>query len=144
MSRSAGIPTAYKGINYRSRLEARWGWVFDGACEGRVVYEPFDADGYIPDFLTYPHPGLPILVEVKPVSKLDEYAEVLDDAIHRLGQHWTHGVGVVGLSPMTPCFMLWRQEGRHDYEQMSAPAWIEDEEFGWPRACNETQWRAVK
>lgn len=43
------IPTTYNGINFRSRVEARWaafmdelGWTYE--------YEPQDFDGYIPDF----------------------------------------------------------------------------------------------
>ena len=60
--RKRGIPTAYKGIMYRSRQEARyaafWDWL-----GWRFTYEPFDANGYIPDFLI--HGDNPLLAEVK-------------------------------------------------------------------------------
>lgn len=57
-----GIPTTYAGTRYRSLVEAKWarffellGWPFE--------YEPFELNGYIPDFvLTFPEP---VLVEVK-------------------------------------------------------------------------------
>ncbi len=59
------IPTKYVGVQFRSRLEARWaaffdfmGWSWD--------YEPLDLKGYIPDFvLNFKHP---LLVEVKPLT----------------------------------------------------------------------------
>ena len=57
------IPTRYRGIEYRSRLEARWAAFFDG-IGWQFTYEPFDGDGYIPDFLI--HGDQPLLVEVKP------------------------------------------------------------------------------
>lgn len=69
------IKTTYDGINFRSRLEAKWaaffqmlGWPFE--------YEPFDLDGYIPDFVLKFHK--PLLVEVKPeivFGKLGQYVE---------------------------------------------------------------------
>lgn len=57
------IATLYSGIEYRSRLEARWAAFFD-EIGWRHTYEPFDGDGYIPDFLI--HGTRPLLVEVKP------------------------------------------------------------------------------
>jgi hypothetical protein len=44
-----GIPTMYKGVNYRSRLEARWAAFFDRA-RWPYQYEPLDLPGWIPDF----------------------------------------------------------------------------------------------
>jgi len=58
----AAIPTFYGGVQFRSRLEARYacffdllGWVWD--------YEPIDLNGYIPDFIL--RFERPLLVEVK-------------------------------------------------------------------------------
>ena len=62
-----GIPTLYRGVQYRSRLEARWAAFFD-LLGWPHQYEPFDLEGWIPDFLlTGRHPTL---VEVKPVVEL--------------------------------------------------------------------------
>jgi len=53
------IPTKYKGIEFRSRLEARWAVFFD-TLEIRWEYEPecFDLGNgiyYTPDFKVYPN-----------------------------------------------------------------------------------------
>jgi hypothetical protein len=57
------IPTMYAGVRFRSRLEARWAAMFDQLGWG-WTYEPFDLDGYIPDFqLQFLRPTI---VEVKP------------------------------------------------------------------------------
>jgi hypothetical protein len=58
-----GIPTLYRHVWYRSRLEARWAAFFDRLGWG-YQYEPFDLEGWIPDFLL---PAGGVLVEVKPV-----------------------------------------------------------------------------
>lgn len=66
MGKPIGIPTMYDGIMMRSRTEARWAAFFDLAG-WEWQYEPFDLNGYIPDFvLALPHGDL--LVEVKPVE----------------------------------------------------------------------------
>lgn len=70
----AGIPTRYRETRFRSRLEARWAAFFD-LVEWSWVYEPFDADGWIPDFLVrasgVDSPGL--LIEVGPCETLDSF-----------------------------------------------------------------------
>jgi len=55
------IPTKYAGVQFRSRLEARWAAMFD-MLGWEWEYEPIDLDGYIPDFIV----GEKMLVEVKP------------------------------------------------------------------------------
>jgi len=68
-----GIPTVYKGRQYRSRLEARWAAFFD-LLGWRYEYEPFDRRGWIPDFLLLGRDE--VLVEVKPVAEFPwDYAE---------------------------------------------------------------------
>lgn len=54
---TTAIPTAYGGVNFRSRLEARWAAMFD-LLGWRWEYEPLDLDGYIPDFLVRGVPGV--------------------------------------------------------------------------------------
>jgi lipoate-protein ligase A len=48
--RIASHPTMYKGVIFRSRLEARWAAFFD-LLEWQWEYEPFDLVGWTPDFL---------------------------------------------------------------------------------------------
>ena len=65
----ASIPTTYRGIRFRSRLEAKWATVFD-LLGWSWEYEPLDLNGWIPDFLIRTA-SKPILVEVKPILALD-------------------------------------------------------------------------
>lgn len=60
------IPTEYAGVNFRSRTEARWAAFFD-LIGLKWDYEPFDLEGWAPDFLLRTKIG-PVLVEVKPVD----------------------------------------------------------------------------
>jgi len=65
-----GIPTTYRGVNFRSRLESRWACFFD-RIGIRWEYEPFDLNNWVPDFVligTSAH----VLVEIKPVSSLED------------------------------------------------------------------------
>lgn len=58
-------PTTYAGVNFRSRLEATWAAFFD-LCGWGWEYEPFDLEGWTPDFLL--KGASPCLVEVKPID----------------------------------------------------------------------------
>lgn len=78
-----GIPTMVKARRYRSRLEARWSTFFD-LLGWPHEYEPFDLNGWIPDFLLLG--DTKVLVEIKPDSEFPqdvrqkiEEAEVLPD-----------------------------------------------------------------
>ena len=77
------IPTTYRGVRYRSRLEARWASFFD-ALGWRVDYEPdLQAGLVIPDFLLvdFAHP---VLVECKPAVTVDELADERAKLIARM------------------------------------------------------------
>jgi hypothetical protein len=63
----AAIPTLYNGVQFRSRLEARWAAFFD-LCKWKWEYEPIDLNGWIPDFRVVARFGAPYLCEVKPVT----------------------------------------------------------------------------
>jgi hypothetical protein len=66
----AAIETRYSGINFRSRLEARWAAMFDLLGWG-WTYEPTDFKGWIPDFAIHGEKEI-IYVEVKPVGDFPE------------------------------------------------------------------------
>ena len=91
------ITTTYRGIEYRSRLEARYAAFFT-ALGWRYTYEPFDADGYIPDFVI--HGNAPLLVEVKPAVTVEEFNAPVAKLTAGLTRHWTHDVLIVGASPL--------------------------------------------
>lgn len=63
------IPTTWNGIQFRSRLEARWASFFT-KLGWEWSYEPIDLKGYIPDFMLHMHKD--VLVEVKPFTRLDD------------------------------------------------------------------------
>jgi hypothetical protein len=91
------IPTRYAGIEYRSRLEARWAAFFD-RIGWHYTYEPFDADGYIPDFAI--HGDRPMLVEVKPAVVLADYATPAGKMRAAVDGHWTGDLLVLGVDPL--------------------------------------------
>jgi hypothetical protein len=92
------IPTVYRDVRFRSRLEATWAAFFD-QVRWPWKYEPIDLNGYIPDFIL-PWDGLdPVLVEVKPL--LTPYALANQEAIDKIEQSgWEHGALIVGVTPM--------------------------------------------
>ncbi len=53
-AKNSGIPTVYNGVQFRSRLEARWACFFD-LCGWHWQYELADLAGWIPDFLITPY-----------------------------------------------------------------------------------------
>jgi len=71
------IPTKYKGVQFRSRLEATWAAYFD-LLGVRWEYEPFDLPGWIPDFRIEGSLGESFLVEVKYSSV--EFGEAMHKA----------------------------------------------------------------
>lgn len=92
----SGIPTIYRSTQFRSRLEARWAAFFD-LIRWRWVYEPFDANGYIPDFLIQGE--WPLLIEVGPCMGPEDFiakSSKADTAVTTLGRDLL----VVGVSPL--------------------------------------------
>lgn len=85
-----GIPTTYRGVRMRSRLEARWAAFFD-ALGWAWMYEPIELPGWIADFAV--SFSSPLLVEVKPALTLDD----LLAERHRIANSgWQHEVLLVG------------------------------------------------
>lgn len=90
------ITTIYGGIEYRSRLEARWASFFAG-LGWHYTYEPFDGAGYIPDFLI--HGERPLLVEVKPAVSKADYNAPVAKAENGL-RDWNSDILIVGADPL--------------------------------------------
>lgn len=86
------IPTKYAGVQFRSRLEAKWAAFFD-LLGWPWQYEPYDLNGWIPDFsLIGAHNE--ILVEVKPTAIfLPEIAAEMETAAPK-----AYGLMLVGHS----------------------------------------------
>ncbi len=128
-----GIETTYAGTLFRSRLEAKWA-AFMTALGWNWTYEPFDANGYIPDFVVSGE--RPILIEVKPsvgVKEMEGYVPRLERA---LKGHWDHDLLIVGVSPLLP--------SNHHYGVPTHAAGLMGERWGetddektwsWDEAC---------
>lgn len=99
-----GIPTTYRGVRFRSRLEAKWACFFD-LMGWRWEYEPFDADGYIPDFVLLGDD--PVLVEVKPAISLSDLVGPVEHARRRVGDTWTRDILGLGLTPFIQDGTYW-------------------------------------
>jgi hypothetical protein len=91
MARYHGVETRYKGVQFKSRLEARWAVFFD-KLGLRWEYEPelfqLPSGGYLPDFaLTWPNGNYRLWAEVKPTEDVltardhARYAEVATNRI---------------------------------------------------------------
>src|ERR1700687_4111304 len=89
-------PTMYRGVMFRSRLEARYAAFFDLAG-WTWKYEPFDLHGWTPDFfVTFPcrHSECggshSLFVEVKPYLTIGEFKghRCLDFAFGRDAEHY--------------------------------------------------------
>lgn len=105
------IPTMYCGIEYRSRLEARWASFFRG-IGWEYTYEPFDGNGYIPDFLI--HGERPLLVEVKPAATKADYEAPIVKVEHGLINVWNGDVLIVGADPL-PRIDLGENHALHEW-----------------------------
>jgi len=135
------IPTTYAGVNFRSRLEARWAAFFDLACWS-WDYEPFDLEGWTPDFLLRTKSGN-ILVEVKPIElmrpiSLSTAAAYRKAVLH----HRDHVLLLLGIAPLMddgdPIGSLLIPEGqaRSDFEFVYE---LQSKEL-WREAGNKVQW----
>ncbi len=113
-----GIPTVYKGIQFRSRTEAKWAVFFD-LTKRTWLYEWTDLAGYIPDFLV---DGV-LLAEVKACGTLNELTE--------------HVAKIEKSGWKGPWVLL----GSHPSIQLGTRISIPDNaEDLWAEACNMTRW----
>lgn len=133
MTRYAAHPTTYKGVLFRSRLEARWACYFDQRG-WTWVYEPFDLHGYSPDFSLVHDTAKGVLIEVKPATKLGQLSAPIGK-IMRAG--WTGPWMVVGADPDICMVGHGRHGGHRRYLGTEAPD-------AWATACNITQWKPAE
>lgn len=143
------IPTIYNHVQFRSRLEARWAAFFDLAGI-KWDYEPFDLDGWAPDFMLR-WTGQNILVEVKPIDFHQPVSPEMEEAVAKAAAHAAScSVLILGLAPYadtsvgvslcdcpliraTASTALWRKAG-------NAVQWRQDDE---PAGDYYTQLRRV-
>lgn len=154
------IPTTYAGVNFRSRLEARWAAFFDLAGI-KWDYEPFDLEGWAPDFLLRTQIG-PVLCEVKPADLITYVERQLTleklepfpfDAEYAKAARYKrmHAVCLLGDAPLSmidhmpigiidgpPTFAKFTFDDMH--EALTPRV---DTEFAWREAGNVVQWNAA-
>lgn len=130
------IPTMYGGVQFRSRLEARWAALFD-LLEMKWQYEPIDLAGYIPDFLIGE-----LLVEVKPVTTwpcpYDEWAAAAEKL---KASGWAGDAVLVGaaLPELALGAFMTRTDDR--WRPVDFPN-NQVRELVWREAGNRVQWKA--
>lgn len=140
----AAKPTRYNGVEFRSRLEARWAAFFD-LCGWRWDYEPIDLQGWVPDFKIKIR-QTNIFTEVKPV---DIDTRDIDKSFLKALAHWEScQVLLLGLAPIN-------LPGRAVGRLLDCPLQVEDEWFElhqdlcldssdpdqlWREAGNMTRW----
>lgn len=149
-------PTLYKGVLYRSRLEARWA-AFFGLCLWEHEYEPIDLEGWTPDFYV----KIPckdsecdefhgLFVEVKPYFSLKEFMDHPCMKYSREGglPPSVHAVAAFGINPRVTHFEMSHGGTRRSYEVSD---WIRGYEIYkinartyanelWKMAGNRVQW----
>lgn len=134
MPAKSGIPTTYNGSRFRSRLEAKWAAFFDLAG-WRWTYEPFDATGYIPDFLI--HGPASLLIEVGPCEFLSEFSEKAAKPLAAFGRERT--TLILGLDPLIldetnhdtmPRAGYLTNDGEDGWEQTAPADWARCRECG--------------
>lgn len=149
MSVHAAIPTTYRGIQMRSRLEAKWAAYFDLRGDTKWEYEPIDLDGWIPDFtVKIPVYPLPVLGEVKPIYSIESFIHTADSlkmlrACRNIAPtlHNTFGgVLLLGVSPeYTWLFLAGTKTGWH---QLPGPN--KRLQQRWREAGSRVQWKSPR
>jgi transposase len=94
------VETVYNGTTFRSRLEANWAACFD-IYRWQWTYEPFDLDGWFPDFLLKSEDSErpDVLVEVKPLTSFcEETAQKIQEALEKTDNHHVPAL-LVGTEP---------------------------------------------
>ena len=89
------IPTiGVREIQFRSRLEAQWASVFEQLM-WNWEYEPFDMNGYIPDFIITFNNGKELLVEVKGMMNVWEKEKECENYITKIRNSGWNGYFVI-------------------------------------------------
>jgi hypothetical protein len=131
------IETVYRGYRMRSRLEARWAAFFDG-LGWRWAYEPYDLDGWIPDFLIFGE--RPLLVEVKPAICRGDLNACLEPAHLRQQKPEPLLVGIDPLLDSDGCAGLLGESAEFwDGANFARGIWCRCRECGNPAVFHEEQ-----
>jgi hypothetical protein len=144
----AAIPTMYNGVQFRSRLEARWAAFFD--LQGWYwEYEPVELEGWIPDFwLSFPcrhsecYGSHELFIEIKPFAvpqKWDDHGKWAGHLVTKLEAYDPPHPAMFGISPE---HTRWEMShgaggGMEDILRWAEGDWASD----WREAGNRSQWK---
>lgn len=137
----AAYPTSFNGVNYRSRLEAKWAAFFE-RCGWGHEYEPCDLLGWTPDFRIVVLSGEAGLVEVKPIRDpwaLQEPVAAACEAARAAKR--TESMFIL-CGESIECAWCWLSEDKRFYPFVPASVRKHAIEI-WKAACNDVQWRRV-
>jgi|ERR1700722_976527 len=140
----AAIPTVYKGIRYRSRLEAKWAAFFD-QMGWEHAYEPADLGTWSPDFLIWSGEGKG-LVEVKPIISFDKETATRMSLSARAAA-FAGGLLLCGTAPFRlpekPNHVAIGWYGGCDWTHWKIAGLKRNDVLqGWAAASNAVQWNA--
>ena len=137
-------PTRYSGVQFRSRLEARWAAFFD-LMGWKWSYEAVDLHGWVPDFhLIIPHcisrdcdEAHELYVEVKPHRAIEEFIG------HPVSYQDPYSVPAPAMFGLSPDCTEWQMSHKHGDNIYLVPAWGAEAETVsemWKEAGNVVQW----
>jgi hypothetical protein len=148
-------PTKYAGVQFRSRLEARWACFFD-LVKWQWQYEPIDLEGWSPDFrVEFPcghsecNGSHVLLVEVKPYFNIRDFdGHPCKD--YPFGQKFGVGDDVIGSIPAdasaafgaNPSVTGWEMAhgAGGGWHEVAYELGLENAMEYWKDAGNMTQW----
>jgi hypothetical protein len=140
-------PTMFDGVQYRSRLEARWAAFFT-LLKWEFQYEPFDLPDWVPDFrVVVSHPDFgtyKVLAEVKPYYIWEGFnGHALWNYIYAFSDKSAPGVDTTagfGISPEVAFISYTSSEsgGGVDALEVFLP---DNWESLWKQAGNLVQWK---
>lgn len=142
-------PTMYNGVQYRSRLEARWAAFFD-LIGWQHEYEPIDLPGWSPDFrVVFPCRLLKFIgidhqydlfAEVKPYHEFSQFKGHASCAYMRTD---SSGAVQLGLNPEVA--HAWLNSG-NDWDGMFSLIghWPSGYSRLWKQAGNAVQWKPTR
>ena len=138
--------TLYRGVRFRSRLEARWAAFFD-LVEWNWKYEPIDLEGWTPDFwVSFPcgHSECPetheLYVEVKPYYSIKEFDNHI---VSRLVDDPGNGPPHPAMFGIDPSVVSWQMvHGAGGGYEGNLQNWTcHSVEDAWTEAGNLVRWR---
>lgn len=146
------IPTFYNGAQFRSRLEARWAALFD-QIGWEWDYEPFDLEGWSPDF-SINFPNGQVLIEVKPIKlrlfdELNIWSLSDDESFEKARRHYKQSwVLLLGERPQSPAgwagigtLLDPPKDAQCSWLDMQENTQVEDVNYHWRMAGSKVQWR---